>query len=247
MSFPSVRPSAYWAFVPAAAVLWLCLPARAHAQTDVEELGRAYGAVPPPGYYETLRLYPNAFQFSPDNGWIRRSRAVQARRTAARAAAAIELNYVPTVSVSANDVVSGTLTVPVFLILYSNTDSAATVQNLPRDIMEQRLYGTQAAPPYSVHSYYDEISAGNLAVNGVVYDWARVPGSDTYYEGPAGCNGLCSSGRVPQLLTDIVQRLDTAGVDFGQFDNDGPDGIPNSGDDDGVVDLVQFVQPVVVA
>lgn len=28
--------------------------------------------------------------------------------------------------------------------------------------------------------------------------------------------------------------------DFGQFDNDGPDGIPNSGDDDGVVDFMFF-------
>jgi len=245
MNRPPVRPSAHWALIPAAAVLWLCLPARAHAQTDVEELGRAYGAVPPPGYYETLRRYPNAFQFSPDNGWIRRSRAIQARRTAARAAAALELNYMPTASVAANDVVSGTLAVPVFLILYSNTDSAATVQNLPRSIMEERLYGTQTAPPYSVHSYYDEISAGNLTVNGVVYDWARVPGSDTYYEGPAGCNGLCGSGRVPQLLTDIVHRLDTAGVNFAQFDNDGPDGIPNSPDDDGFVDAVVMMHPEV--
>ena len=27
-------------------------------------------------------------------------------------------------------------------------------------------------------------------------------------------------------------------VDFGLFDNDGPDGVPNSGDDDGYVDIV---------
>jgi hypothetical protein len=34
-----------------------------------------------------------------------------------------------------------------------------------------------------------------------------------------------------------------ADVDFGQFDNDGPDGSPNSGDDDGYVDTVLLVQP----
>jgi M6 family metalloprotease-like protein len=32
-------------------------------------------------------------------------------------------------------------------------------------------------------------------------------------------------------------------VDFGQFDNDGPDGIPNSGDDDGYVDMIMFAHP----
>ena len=29
-----------------------------------------------------------------------------------------------------------------------------------------------------------------------------------------------------------------ADVDFGLFDNDGPDGVPNSGDDDGYVDII---------
>ncbi len=34
-------------------------------------------------------------------------------------------------------------------------------------------------------------------------------------------------------------------MDFGQYDNDGPDGIPNSGDDDGVVDalIIEFLEP----
>jgi M6 family metalloprotease-like protein len=33
-------------------------------------------------------------------------------------------------------------------------------------------------------------------------------------------------------------------VNFAGFDNDGPDGVPNSGDDDGFVDVIQFIQPV---
>ena len=32
-------------------------------------------------------------------------------------------------------------------------------------------------------------------------------------------------------------------TDFGQFDNDGPDGIPNSGDDDGYVDVLAVMHP----
>ena len=33
------------------------------------------------------------------------------------------------------------------------------------------------------------------------------------------------------------------GTDFGQYDNDGPDGVPNSGDDDGFVDFIAIVHP----
>jgi M6 family metalloprotease-like protein len=44
------------------------------------------------------------------------------------------------------------------------------------------------------------------------------------------------------LIDDIVSAHDDT-VDFGQFDNDGPDGIPNSGDDDGYVDAIVMMHP----
>ena len=40
-----------------------------------------------------------------------------------------------------------------------------------------------------------------------------------------------------EFLTFGLDRADSL-VDFGEFDNDGPDGLPNSGDDDGVVDFL---------
>ena len=43
----------------------------------------------------------------------------------------------------------------------------------------------------------------------------------------------------PEFATDIFQQADAI-YDFGQYDNDGPDGDPNSGDDDGYVDFVMF-------
>src|SRR2546425_8639703 len=43
-------------------------------------------------------------------------------------------------------------------------------------------------------------------------------------------------------LRQAVARVDNQ-VDWGQFDNDGPDGIPNSGDDDGYVDMIMFAHP----
>ena len=47
------------------------------------------------------------------------------------------------------------------------------------------------------------------------------------------------------LLAALDSVSGGAGSDtvWNRFDNDGPDGLPNSGDDDGTVDLVTFVQP----
>lgn len=219
---------------------------RLHAQTDVEELGRALGgARPPAAFYELLARNPRAFQFSESNGWTRRGRAVAQRRNGARAAAAAlaeaGLLLAPQADV-VGGVMQGDLNVPVFLALYANTDSASVVQNIPRSTLAARLYGTDVAPPYSIHTYYREVSNDALRVNGTVFDWTRVSGPDTQYE--AGCNGLCTSADIPGLIRELVAAQDGA-VDFGHFDNDGPDGVPNSGDDDGLVDAIVLLHPEV--
>lgn len=46
--------------------------------------------------------------------------------------------------------------------------------------------------------------------------------ADTYYE--AGCNGLCGGSKTGQLILEALVGTDGA-VDFGQYDNDGPDEI----------------------
>lgn len=232
----------FWALAAAALGTFVSHPGPVAAQTDVEEFGRRFGATPPPGFYAMLRARPNAFQFSPDNGWIRRGRAVASRRNTARSQAITGALLAP--GAFDNGVLQGDLNIPVFLILYSNTDSASLVAFAPRATIESRLYGTAAAPPYSVHTYYREVSNDSLRVNGTVFEWTRVPSPDTLYEGGAGCNGLGSCGEVPRLVSDIVQLLDD-NVDFREFDNDGPDGVPNSLDDDGVVDGVVLVHPEV--
>ncbi|MFQ5702440.1 MAG: M6 family metalloprotease domain-containing protein [Gemmatimonadales bacterium] len=224
------------AFGPAIAPAWL------RAQNDVEELGRRFGAVPPRGYYETMAVIPDAFEFSRTNGWIRRGRAVASRRNLLRADGMSAAVVAPNVVVARAPAVAGQLNVPVFLILFANTDSAALVTNLPRSVMASRLYGTTPAPPYSVSTYYSEISNNSLTVSGQVFDWTRVPGLDSQYEGTG--NGLDGTGDIPRLIGDIVAALDGT-VDFGQFDNDGPDQIPNSGDDDGFVDAVVLIHPKV--
>lgn len=153
---------------------------------------------------------------------------------------------------SDSTVVSGVLYVPVLPVLYANTDSAGLVQTVPRNVLETRLFSTAPAQgrgserSYSIHTYYDEQSNGVFNIVGSVFDWRRVPKPDTTYEGPAGCQGGfgLTCGNVPLLIQHIVDAWDTD-VDFGAFDNDGPDGVPNSGDDDGYVDVLVLLHPKV--
>jgi M6 family metalloprotease-like protein len=230
----------------------LVFPVSLRAQTDVEWLGRLQGgAKPPPGYYDLLRSNPNAFRFSGRNGWIQRGRRVAELRRRQRGRMMLQPNVGRVVgegvvqglaAAQPGGILSGDLNVPVFLVVYENTDSAHIATTVTRSALETRLYGADPAPPYSVHTYYRELSNDQLRVNGTVFDWARVPQADTVYEG-AG-SGIGADSKVAELIGEIVSVWD-ATVDFGQFDNDGPDGLPNSGDDDGYVDAVVVMHPEV--
>ena len=44
-------------------------------------------------------------------------------------------------------------------------------------------------------------------------------------------------GNYGEFAHHILRQMD-AHTDLGRFDNDGPDGLPNSGDDDGIVDYL---------
>jgi M6 family metalloprotease-like protein len=48
-------------------------------------------------------------------------------------------------------------------------------------------------------------------------------------------------GHFGRFVEEVLAQVDRD-IDFGEFDNDGPDGVPNSGDDDGWVDYV-FIVP----
>jgi len=211
----------------------ILLPSSAlSAQSDVEILGRRLGGTPPPGYYELVRSKPNAFQFAP-SGWTRRARAVSAERNRLRSMRDGRMLAMEMVSPAV--AVSGDLNVPTLMVMFANTDSAALNSFASQSTMQSRLFETEPARPYSIHTYYKELSNDLLRVNGTVYDWVRLSNNDTFYEG--GCNGLCGTGEVRQLIAEGISALD-ATVDFGLFDNDGPDNDPNSGDDDGEVDVL---------
>lgn len=134
-------------------------------------------------------------------------------------------------------VVAGTIEVPVITTLFSDTVSEPyPVADLQRQLFDGPW------PTGTMTDHYREMSRGNLSVNGEVLDWVQLPQNETFYAGPTGCNATCSSARLGELLVTALQGADV-GLDFARFDNDGPDGTPNSGDDDGFVDFVAFLHP----
>ena len=116
--------------------------------------------------------------------------------------------------------------------------------------------GNPGDRPYSVTTYYEEVSQGRITLDGAVLPPAAMDSNAAFYTD--GCNGFTIGGRtscpnrpVNRMALMLVAALDSVskrpGGDtlWGQFDNDGPDGLPNSGDDDGIVDFVGFLQPEV--
>jgi M6 family metalloprotease-like protein len=128
--------------------------------------------------------------------------------------------------------VTGTLEIPVLLCEFANRPGAfdsLAVQN--------KLFDAASG---TVTDYWDEVSYGLLNMTGTVYDWVTLANNDAYYEGLPGCNGTCSSAPLGELLFEVLSAKDGV-VDFSQYDNDGPDGVPNTSDDDGFVDFVAIV------
>jgi M6 family metalloprotease-like protein len=140
-------------------------------------------------------------------------------------------------------VVQGAYLVPVVPIAFRNVPAP-----FPAQAYQAVLFADPpVAAPYSVRSYYAEASRGRLTLDGVVLGWTLADSTDAYYED--GCNGIgvlttCPHGgiRLGELLLEGLRQSDDGAVDWGAFDNDGPDGLANSGDDDGVVDFVIFLQ-----
>lgn len=94
----------------------------------------------------------------------------------------------------------------------------------------------------TVRNYWQAASGGRLDVLGQVQVWRRAPQTAGYYAGgDDGMNLWGAPRNAGGFVRDMVALFDAAGLNWGQFDNDGPDGVANSGDDDGYVDCVVVV------
>ncbi len=118
---------------------------------------------------------------------------------------------------------------PVLLGRYSDSDNYYST-----DDFQNLLFGVN--PTGSMIDYYTEISYEQFSLDGTASEWVTAPGTQSYYDG--GNNGLNGGGA--EFSFDLAVINDPF-LDFSQFDNDGPDGVPNSGDDDGFVDVLVVV------
>jgi M6 family metalloprotease-like protein len=216
-----------------ASVLWLLTPSISQAQYPRARRGQ----------FEVRGL-----DFRHDGAWRKRVTAVRtARHRLLRARAFAALNSVSP-GAAAPGRVTGRVFVPVLPIAFRNVPPP-----FPASHYEDLFFSpVPTGRPYSLKTFYEEVSNGNISVEGRVLGWVAADSTDTYYED--GCNGIgvlapCPSRPVSRFgelllgaLTVVSQGPEGATI-WGRFDNDGPDGIPNSGDDDGYVDFVTFLQP----
>jgi M6 family metalloprotease-like protein len=189
--------------------------APAEAQ-DIEALARARGITLPRAYYDRVRQDPDFFELR--RGWR--------GRTAATAGPAVMGGIRPAVLPG-----TGEMRMAVVMTLFSDSPPAP----FSVDITQQRLFG--ANPLGSLTDFYRENSGGRVTLTGNVLPWVRTGITRAAAVGTS--MGLGDDARIGDYIIDALGRVD-ATVNFAQYDNNGPDGVPNSGDDDGYVDVVVF-------
>ena len=111
------------------------------------------------------------------------------------------------------------------VVVFSKFKGEASGDSLAPEWAEYLFDGN----PGSVNHYYNEISFGQITITGKYlpkrYELPRV---SSYY-----------SNNLDEYTRDLLDAVDNdETVDFSMFDNDGPDGIPGSEDDDGYVDFI---------
>ncbi len=141
--------------------------------------------------------------FAPHGGWIARA----------------------SLDVAAGRAVAGDLPLVAIPALFSDSPDP---QFSSADLSQVLFEGPAAEG--TLREFYAEVSGGRLSIAGAVVPWART--NLTRAEVVGSEYGLGSDSRVGEYLWDALTVVDPT-TDFGAFDNDGPDNIPNSGDDDG--------------
>lgn len=135
-------------------------------------------------------------------------------------------------AVRQSESLTGTMPVAIILALFADSPEPHVE---PWELQAALFDGP--TPYGTVSGFYHEVSGGRFQVSGQVSPWVRT--SLTMAEVVGESYGLGEDARTGQYLLEALAAVDSL-MDFGRFDNDGPDGVPNSGDDDGRVDAVAF-------
>jgi M6 family metalloprotease-like protein len=109
----------------------------------------------------------------------------------------------------------------------------------PPSAYDSLFFSVGTRPQGSVRDYYRETSGNLFDIDGVVTRWYTAPHPYSYYT--AGQSGAGEFPRNAQQMASDAVALADQDLDFRQFDSDGPDQVPNSGDDDGYVDGIFVV------
>jgi M6 family metalloprotease-like protein len=196
------------------------------------------------------------FDFHPDGGWRVRAHQVSLLRQRLLGQGRVSMLNALTSGPTPSAAVSGTLVVPAVFFAYANTDSVSIMSDTAQYTAALFSSAPPGGNPYTLRTFYEQLSNNALSMRGRILGWVRLDSAETTYTGVAGtcsgnpfhtsnCNGIFSGDAISRMQAGFRQalaRVDTL-VDWGQFDNDGPDGIPNSGDDDGYVDMIMFAHP----
>ena len=207
--------------------------ATAAGAQDVEMLGRRYGTEPPAGYWARMRADRSSFQFC--RSWsgsrldVRSFEPARGRR-----------NSGPSLGLGPRSgTVQGDFTIPVVLGLFSNSSPRPLFL---RPTIQDSYFGSA---PLTISDYYDEVSGGQVSLGADVLDWVQVSRPDTAYtvdeSGIPFPHPALGGGGAGNFVVDALNLQ--VGVDWGRQDNDGADGVPNSGDDDGYVDVLAVIHP----
>jgi M6 family metalloprotease-like protein len=192
---------------------------------------------------------------TPNGGWRVKARGVAAARARMLARRDFAALNAPAATAAPNTV-TGALRVPVIMFRYK--DSPPILYSRDTAAYNATLFASSppGGVPYTLRTFYEEMSNHLFSIQGSAVGWVALGGAESTYTGPAGgcplnpygtnnCNGIWSNAAQATMqggLAEAVQRADSL-IDFGQFDNDGADNVPNSGDDDGFVDATLFLHP----
>jgi M6 family metalloprotease-like protein len=165
--------------------------------------------------------------------WLEKVESVRLRRDELGAAGMLD-GVAPEQLAKLGAALSGYLRIPVIPVRYSDVR-----EPFPEERLHERLFGPSRGDTVSFSDYWNEVSGGLLKVDGAVTPWVTLRRPARHYLPPEQY-GWSSFGRIVEMRNEVLKAADRL-VDFSQFDNDGPDGIPNSGDDDGYVDFVAIL------
>jgi M6 family metalloprotease-like protein len=109
----------------------------------------------------------------------------------------------------------------------------------PRESLQREFFEGPNGYYKTIPEFYAEMSGGKVTLVGQTHGWVRV----TLTQDQVTANQSALPGRVGDYILQALTAVDDGSIDWGRYDNDGPDGVPNSLDDDGFVDILAIMHP----